>query len=95
MTASSAAEPAAASLARASASRSSACGWALAAMAVGGISEMFDYQAAKAPMKRNITGEEVGDTAAFLQAFRRAGLSVEVAVTRNLINETLTLYRVH
>ena len=36
-----------------------------------------------------------GDPAAFLEAFRRAGFAIDVAATRNLINETLTLYRVH
>ncbi len=50
----------------------------LAAMAVGGISEMFDYQAAKAPMKRNITGEEVGDTAAFLLSDMSSGVTGEI-----------------
>ncbi len=38
----------------------------LAASAVGGIQEMFDHQERKAAMKRNITGEEVGNTAAWL-----------------------------
>jgi enoyl-[acyl-carrier protein] reductase I len=38
----------------------------LAAMAVGGISEMFEHQQRKAALKRNIEGEEVGDTAVYL-----------------------------
>lgn len=38
----------------------------LAASAVGGIGEMFEHQERKAPLKRNITGEEVGNTAAYL-----------------------------
>lgn len=38
----------------------------LAASAVGGISEMFEHQAARAPLKRNIEGEEVGNTAVYL-----------------------------
>ena len=38
----------------------------LAAMAVGGIQEMFDHQKRKAPLKRNIEGEEVGNTAVYL-----------------------------
>ena len=38
----------------------------LAASAVGGIQEMFDHQEKKAALKRNITGEEVGNTAAWL-----------------------------
>lgn len=38
----------------------------LAAMAVGGISEMFDHYEKKAPLQRNIEGDEVGNTAVFL-----------------------------
>ncbi len=38
----------------------------LAAMAVGGISEMFEHQQRKAALRRNIEGEEVGNTAVYL-----------------------------
>lgn len=38
----------------------------LAASAVGGISEMFEIQAKKSALRRNIEGSEVGQTAAFL-----------------------------
>ncbi len=38
----------------------------LAASAVGGIGFMFEHHARKAPLKRNIEGEEVGQVAAFL-----------------------------
>lgn len=38
----------------------------LAASAVGGIAEMHEHQQRKAPLRRNIRGEEVGDTAVFL-----------------------------
>jgi len=38
----------------------------LAAMAVGGIGFMFDHHAKKSPLKRNVEGEEVGDTAVYL-----------------------------
>ena len=38
----------------------------LAASAVGGISEMYEHQQRKASLRRNIRGEEVGDTAVFL-----------------------------
>lgn len=38
----------------------------LAAMAVGGISEMFDHQIRKSALRRNIEGEEVGNTAVYL-----------------------------
>lgn len=38
----------------------------LASSAVGGIQAMFEHQARKSAMKRNIEGGEVGDTAVFL-----------------------------
>lgn len=38
----------------------------MSALAVGGFSEILDWVAKKAPLKRNVTGEDVGDTAAFL-----------------------------
>jgi len=38
----------------------------LAASAVGGIAEMHAHYERKAPLRRNICGEEVGDTAVFL-----------------------------
>ncbi len=50
----------------------------LAAMAVGGISEMFDHQARKAPLQRNIEGEEVGNTAAYLLSDLASGVTGEV-----------------
>ena len=34
-----------------------------------------------------------GDTAAFVEAFRRADLSVDTVAEKNLINEVLTIYR--
>lgn len=50
----------------------------LAAMAVGGIDEMFDHQARKAPLKRNIDGEEVGNTAVYLLSDLASGVTGEV-----------------
>lgn len=50
----------------------------LAAMAVGGIDEMFDHQARKAPLQRNIEGEEVGNTAAYLLSDLSTGVTGEV-----------------
>lgn len=50
----------------------------LAAMAVGGIGFMFEHHARKAPLKRNIDGEEVGHTAAFLLSDRASGITGEV-----------------
>jgi enoyl-[acyl-carrier protein] reductase I len=38
----------------------------LSAMAVGGFGEILGWVEKKAPLRRNITGEEVGDTALFL-----------------------------
>jgi enoyl-[acyl-carrier protein] reductase I len=38
----------------------------LAAMAVGGITEMFEHQEKKSSLRRNIEGEEVGNTAVYL-----------------------------
>ena len=49
----------------------------LAASAVGGIDKMFEHQEHKAPLKRNITGEEVGDTAAYLLSDLSTGVTGE------------------
>ncbi len=49
----------------------------LAASAVGGISEMFEHQERKAAMKRNITGEEVGNTAVYLLSEMASGVTGE------------------
>jgi enoyl-[acyl-carrier protein] reductase I len=50
----------------------------LAAMAVGGIGEMFEHQERKAPLKRNIEGEEVGNTAVYLLSDMSSGVTGEV-----------------
>ncbi len=50
----------------------------LAAMAVGGIGVMFEHHAKKAPLKRNIEGEEVGDTAVFLLSDRASAITGEI-----------------
>ncbi|MBI1338515.1 MAG: SDR family oxidoreductase [Phycisphaera sp.] len=49
----------------------------LAAMAVGGISDMFEHQQRKASLRRNITGEEVGNTAAYLLSDMSSGVTGE------------------
>ncbi len=49
----------------------------LAASAVGGISEMFEHQERKAALKRNITGEEVGNTAVYLVSDLASGVTGE------------------
>ena len=50
----------------------------LASSAVGEIDAMFDHQARKAPLKRNITGEEVGNTAVFLLSDFASAITGEV-----------------
>ena len=49
----------------------------LSAMAVGGIDEMFDHVAKKAPLKRNIDGDEVGKTAVYLLSDLSSGVTGE------------------
>ncbi len=49
----------------------------LAAMAVGGIEEMFAHMAKKAPLKRNIEGDEVGKTAVYLLSDLSSGVTGE------------------
>jgi enoyl-[acyl-carrier protein] reductase I len=49
----------------------------LAAMAVGGIDEMFEHTAKKAPLKRNIDGDEVGKTAVYLLSDLSSGVTGE------------------
>jgi enoyl-[acyl-carrier protein] reductase I len=50
----------------------------LAASAVGDIDAMFEHQARKAPLKRNITGEEVGNTAVYLLSDLASGVTGEL-----------------
>ncbi len=50
----------------------------LAASAVGGIDEMFEHQAKKSPIQRNITGDEVGNTAVYLLSDLSSGVTGEV-----------------
>ena len=49
----------------------------LASSAVGGISQMFEHQERKAPLRRNITGEEVGNTAVYLLSDLASGVTGE------------------
>ncbi|MCC6422390.1 MAG: enoyl-ACP reductase [Phycisphaerales bacterium] len=49
----------------------------LSAMAVGGIDEMFDHVERKAPLRRNIEGDEVGKTAVYLLSDLSAGVTGE------------------
>jgi len=50
----------------------------LSAMAVGGFAEILDWVEQKSPLKRNVTGGNVGDTAAFLLSPMAAGITGEV-----------------
>lgn len=49
----------------------------LAASAVGGLSQMFEHQQKKAPLRRNIDGEEVGRTATYLISDMASGVTGE------------------
>lgn len=49
----------------------------LAASAVGGLSQMFEHQQQKAPLRRNIEGEEVGRTAVYLISDMASGVTGE------------------
>jgi enoyl-[acyl-carrier protein] reductase I len=49
----------------------------LSAMAVGGIDEMFSHTERKAPLKRNIDGDEVGKTAVYLLSDLSSGVTGE------------------
>jgi enoyl-[acyl-carrier protein] reductase I len=49
----------------------------LSAMAVGGIDEMFAHVERKAPLKRNIDGDEVGKTAVYLLSDLSSGVTGE------------------
>ena len=50
----------------------------LAASAVGEMDAMFEHQAKKAPLKRNIQGEEVGNTAVYLLSDLSSAVTGEV-----------------
>jgi enoyl-[acyl-carrier protein] reductase I len=49
----------------------------LASSAVGGIDEMLDHTPTRAPLKRNIEGSEVGDTAVYLLSDLSSGVTGE------------------
>ena len=50
----------------------------LAASAVGKIDEMFEHQEKKSALRRNITGEEVGDTAVYLLSDMSTAVTGEI-----------------
>ena len=49
----------------------------LSSMAVGGIDTMFDHTVTRAPLKRNITADEVGKTAVYLLSDLSSGVTGE------------------
>ena len=49
----------------------------LSSMAVGGIDEIFDWVAKKAPLRRNISADEVGKTAVYLLSDLSSGVTGE------------------
>jgi enoyl-[acyl-carrier protein] reductase I len=50
----------------------------LAARGIGGFTDMLKVNAERAPLRRNVTQEEVGDLAAFLAADTAAAITGEV-----------------
>lgn len=50
----------------------------MSAMAVGGFSEILDWVVKKAPLKRNITGVEVGNASAFLLSPLSSGITGQI-----------------
>jgi enoyl-[acyl-carrier protein] reductase I len=50
----------------------------LSAMAVGGFGQILDWVQQKAPLRRNVTGKDVGDAAAFLLSDHSAGVTGQV-----------------
>lgn len=50
----------------------------MSALAVGGFSEILGWVEKKAPLRRNVTGQDVGDTAAFLLSGLSSGLTGQV-----------------
>lgn len=47
----------------------------MSALAVGGFSQILDWVEKKAPLKRNVTGEDVGNTAAYLLSDLSSGVT--------------------
>jgi enoyl-[acyl-carrier protein] reductase I len=50
----------------------------MSAMAVGGFSEILGWVEQKAPLKRNVTGKDVGDAASFLLSNHAAGITGQI-----------------
>jgi len=50
----------------------------MSALAVGGFSQILDWVEKKAPLRRNVTGNDVGDTAAYLLSDLASGVTGQV-----------------
>ena len=50
----------------------------MSAMAVGGFGEILDVVAERAPLRRNVEGREVGDSAVFLLSDLSTGVTGQV-----------------
>lgn len=50
----------------------------MSALAVGGFSQILDWVQHKAPLRRNVTGNDVGDTAAYLLSDLASGVTGQV-----------------
>ena len=50
----------------------------MSAMAVGGFSDILQWMEKRAPLRRNVTGQNVGDAAAFLLSEHAAGITGQV-----------------
>ena len=50
----------------------------LSAMAVGGFSEILDWVEQKAPLRRNVTGKDVGDSAVYLLSDLSSGVTGQI-----------------
>ena len=58
----------------------------LAASGIADFKSLLNYVAATAPMKRNVTTEQVGDTAAFLCSDMAAGITGQIVYVDNGFN---------
>jgi enoyl-[acyl-carrier protein] reductase I len=50
----------------------------MSSLAVGGFSEILRWVEKKAPLRRNVTGQEVGDTAVYLLSDFSTGVTGQV-----------------
>jgi enoyl-[acyl-carrier protein] reductase I len=60
----------------------------LAASGIGDFKKLLNYVAESSPLKRNVTIEQVGDTAAFLCSDLAAGITSQIIYVDNGFNST-------